>query len=62
MSKGNDAKGTNRTEKSVQKHNKSLSADRKEKVDKATLPKHGVMNWSVYEEEMEANLEKSNNN
>lgn len=44
------AKGTVCTEKSVQKHNKSLSAKRKEKVDKATLPQNGVMSWSVYED------------
>lgn len=44
------AKGTDRTEKSVQATNKELSAKRKEKVDKATAPKNGVMSWSVYQD------------
>jgi Mn-containing catalase len=44
------AKGTHRTEKSVQKDNKSLSAERKAEVDKATRSSNGVMSWSVYEE------------
>ena len=48
------AKGTQRTEKSVQKDNKSLSAERKAKVDKATLPENGVMSWSVYEDGVKA--------
>jgi Mn-containing catalase len=47
------AEGTERTEKSVQQNNKSLSATRKSKVDKATLPENGVICWSVYEEEFE---------
>lgn len=55
------AKGTERTEKSVQKDNKSLSAERKEKVDEATLPENGVMSWSVYEEQVEAKSKKKNN-
>lgn len=45
-----EAKGTDRTEKSVQADNKKLSAERKEKVDKATAPKNGIMSWSVYED------------
>lgn len=45
-----EAKGTDRTEKSVHSDNKKLSKERKEKVDKATAPKNGVMSWSVYEE------------
>jgi Mn-containing catalase len=44
------AQGTNRTEKSVQEHNKSLSTQRKAEADKASLPENGVMSWSVYEE------------
>ena len=44
------AKGTDRTEKSVQSTNKKLSAERKEMVDEATAPKNGVMSWSVYED------------
>lgn len=55
------AKGTKRTEKSVQKENKALSAKRKAEVDKATLPKNGIMSWSVYEEEMEAKSKKNKN-
>ncbi len=48
------ASGTHRTEKSVQKANKALSAERKAEVDEATHPLNGVMSWSVYEEETEA--------
>ena len=48
------AQGTERTDKTVQKQNKKLSAERKALVDEATLPANGVMSWSVYEEEMEA--------
>lgn len=43
------SKGTHRNEESVQKDNILLSADRKEKVDEATISKNGVMSWSVYE-------------
>ncbi|PKQ46038.1 manganese catalase family protein [Confluentibacter flavum] len=53
------AKGTQRTEQSVQKDNKSLSKERKAEVDEATLPKNGVMSWSVYEESVEANSNKN---
>ncbi|MEX2484070.1 MAG: manganese catalase family protein [Brumimicrobium sp.] len=52
------AKGTKRTEKSVQKDNKSLSAERKENVDKATKPENGVMSWTVYEDSIEADSKK----
>ena len=52
------AKGTKRTEQSVQKDNKALSAERKAEVDKATLPKNGIMSWSVYEESVEAQSTK----
>lgn len=45
-----EAQGTGRTENSVQKDNKSLSAQRKAEVDKATLPKNGVISWSVYKD------------
>lgn len=51
------AQGTDRTEKTVQKQNKALSAARKAEVDEATLPLNGVMSWSVYEDEMAAELE-----
>lgn len=44
------AKGTERTEKSVQSANKKLSAERKQTVDKATAPKNGIMSWSVYQD------------
>jgi Mn-containing catalase len=47
------AKGTQRTEKSVQEDNKSLSAERK--AETATFPKNGAMSWSVHEEEVEGN-------
>ena len=47
-------KGTQRTENTVQKLNKSLSAERKAEVDEATLPENGFMSWSVYEEEVKA--------
>ena len=52
------AKGTKRTEKSIQKDNKSLSAERKEKVDKATLPENGVMSWTVYEDSLVADSKR----
>jgi Mn-containing catalase len=54
--------GTQRTEKSVKKENKSLSAERKAAVDEATLPENGIMSWSVYEEEVEAKSNRSKNN
>ncbi|WP_113922676.1 manganese catalase family protein [Cognataquiflexum aquatile] len=44
------AKGTERTEKSVQSANKKLSAERKQTVDNATAPKNGIMSWSVYQD------------
>lgn len=50
------AEGTERTDKSVQKDNKSLSAERKIEVDEATLPENGVMSWSVYEDGLEAEM------
>ncbi|WP_296622193.1 manganese catalase family protein [Marivirga sp.] len=50
-----EAKGTQRTEKSVQKDNKSLSEERKAEVDEATRPDNGHMSWSAYEEEVEVN-------
>lgn len=51
------AKGTDRTEKSVQTANKKLSAERKKVVDKATAPIKGIMSWSVYEDEQKAKVE-----
>lgn len=50
------ALGTTRTDKTVQKQNKKLSAERKAEIDAATVPVDGVMSWTVYEEEMEAAL------
>lgn len=50
--------GTGRTENSVQTANKKLSAKRKAEVDKANTPTKGVMSWTVYEDELEANSEK----
>lgn len=40
------AQGTDRTDKTVQKQNKALSAERKAEVEEATLPTNGVMSWS----------------
>ena len=51
--------GTDRTDKTVQKQNKALSAERKAEVDEATLPENGVMSWTVYEEKMEAEMNGS---
>lgn len=51
--------GTDRTEESVQKSNKDLSAKRKAKVDKATAPTNGVMSWSVYEDSKKTESQKS---
>lgn len=48
------AKGTDRTEKTVQQKNKSLSEERKAEVQNATKPSNGVMSWSVYEDDEEA--------
>lgn len=42
------AKGTDRTEKFVQKNNRALSAERKEKIDTATAPKGGKIQWCNY--------------
>lgn len=44
------AEGTERTEKTVQKQNKALSAERKTEVDEATLPENAIMSWTVYED------------
>jgi Mn-containing catalase len=43
------AKGTKRSESSVQQANKKLSTERKAIVDWATAPRDGVMSWCVYE-------------
>lgn len=56
------SEGTQRTENAVQKHNKSLSAERKAKVDKATLPENGSMGWQVFAEEAEPSIAKGKNN
>jgi len=40
--------GTDRTEKSVQKVNRELSAERKNEIDDANSSKNGVMQWSTY--------------
>ncbi|HPN70593.1 MAG TPA: manganese catalase family protein [Saprospiraceae bacterium] len=50
--------GTERTDKSVQKENKALSAERKSQVDQATLPENGIMSWSVYEDQQLTNGKK----
>lgn len=43
--------GTDRTEKSVQNDNKSLSKERKKEVDEATLPVNDLLLWSSYKKE-----------
>ena len=45
------AEGTSRTEKSVQKSNKSLSAERKSEVDEASGPVDQILSWSTYLDE-----------
>lgn len=55
---GEESAGTDRTDKSVQTANKKLSAERKEKVDKATAPKNGIMSWSVYEDNEKLKFQK----
>lgn len=50
--------GTKRTEKSVQKANQALSAERKAVVDNATLPVDGLMSWSVYEDSVDTSSKK----
>lgn len=47
--------GSARTEGSVQKNNRSLSFERKTKVDKATTPENEVLSWSTYTEPAVAN-------
>lgn len=52
-------KGTERIENSVQSYNKTLSKERKAKIDDAAIPSNGVMSWSVYEEELAADKQNS---
>jgi len=52
-------KGTERTEKSVQSYNKTLSKESRAKIDDAAVPSNGVMSWSVYEEELTADKQNS---
>jgi len=54
------SEGTERTEKSVQKDNKALSAERKAEIDKATKPKNGIISWSDYDESAPAKSTKDN--
>lgn len=49
-----EAQGTDRTEKSVQRKNKALSVERKTEVDDATASENAIMSWCVYEDELEA--------
>jgi len=46
------AKGTHRTEKSVQAENKALSIKRKGEIDSATLPVNGEIGWSTYDDKI----------
>jgi Mn-containing catalase len=48
------AKGTDRTESTIQKTNKQLSEKRKREIEKASAPVGGVMSWSIYTDEVEA--------
>lgn len=41
------AEGTNRTEKSIQKNNKMLSAERKMVIDEANIPEDGIISWKT---------------
>ncbi len=54
-----EIEGTGRNDKSVQKNNKSLSAERKAEVDVATQPENGIMSWSVYEEGLVGEMNES---
>jgi Mn-containing catalase len=45
------AEGTSRTEKAIQKINKSLSAERKSEVDEASGPDDRILSWSTYLDE-----------
>lgn len=56
------AKGTQRTEQTVQKDNKELSAERKAAIDEATKPSNGIMSWSVYEESQAAEATNQKHN
>jgi Mn-containing catalase len=49
-----EAEGTNRSEDSIQKQNKKLSETRKKEIEKATAPVGGVMSWSIYTDDVEA--------
>ena len=47
MKKIRKTEGSTRTEMSVQKSNKSLSAERRSEVDKASTPNNGEMSWQT---------------
>ena len=51
--------GTQRTEKSVQKNNKSVSKERIAEADKAAPLKNEKMSWSMYKEEVATKLNKT---
>jgi len=52
--------GTNRTDETVQAHNKALSKERKGRIDEATLPPNGEeISWSTYHQKTKA-AKKSN--
>lgn len=53
------AEGTDRTDRTVQSHNRALSAERKAEVDESTLANSGVMSWSVYDEGLESDMDES---
>jgi Mn-containing catalase len=53
-----EIEGSERTDDSVQQHNKSLSAERKKQIEDATLPKEGVMSWSIYSADVVAEAKR----
>jgi hypothetical protein len=42
-------------------NNNSLCTERKAEIDKTILPENGVMSWTVYEEQLEAEMNGSKN-
>lgn len=46
------ATGTDRTEESIQERNRSLSAERKERIDSVAPADSGIMSWSIYSQDV----------
>jgi len=55
------ANGTTRTEKTVQKQNRSLSAKRKAEIETATAPQNGILQWSNYNMNSDKKMTKKEN-